>query len=190
MTYYSPLELPKDIQTLAFATGSLDDGIGNRKYGIGGYGENRTEVYKGLDTHEGRTVHMGDDLFAPAGAPVFAAADGKIFSFTDNDKPGDYGPTLILEHQLEDGKIIYALYGHLSRSSLEGKKAGQAVRAREKIAEVGDKTVNGNWTPHVHFQLCWEAPEVCDMPGIVAPEDFAEAKMIYPRPRSVFGDIY
>ena len=190
MAYHSPVQLPKDAPTLIFVTGSLEAGLGKKIFGIGCYGENRTEVYKGLDTHEGRTVHMGDDLFAPAGSPVFAVADGRLLSFTDNTAFGDYGPTLIIEHQLNSGKVVYALYGHLSRKSLEGKEEGQPVNAGQKIGEIGDKSVNGGWAAHLHLQLSWIKPEVCDMPGVVAPSDFEVAKKTYLRPRSVLGNIY
>jgi len=190
MAYYSPVELPKNIPTIVFASGSLDNGIGEKKFGVGGYGEDRADVYKGLTTHEGRTVHMGDDLFVPVGSSVFSVADGKILSFTDNAEPGDYGPTLIVEHQLDNGETIYALYGHLSRETLDGKKPGQPVRGGEKIGEVGDRSVNGGWAPHVHLQLSRVKPGVCDMPGVLSPSDFVEMKQTYPDPRAILGKIY
>lgn len=190
MTYYSPIELPKDTPTLDFRTGSLEAGLGNSEFAIGGFGEDRSDVYEGLDTHTGRTVHLGDDIFAPAGTPVVAVADGKILSFGDNSALGDYGPTIIIEHQTEDRKTFFALYGHLSRESLENKQAGHSVSAGQKIGTVGDKSVNGGWAPHVHLQLSWAKPEVCDMPGVAAPSDFEKVKETYPDPRSVLGRIY
>lgn len=190
MSYVSPIKLPVNCPTIEFTTGSLEENLGAKEYAVGGYGEDRADVYEGLATHTGRTVHMGDDIFAPAGTPVLAVADGKILSFTDNAVAGDYGPTMITEHQLISGETVYALYGHLSRESLADKQPGQTVFAGQHIATVGDKTVNGGWAPHVHFQISLVKPEICDMPGVVAPSNFEEAKKTYPSPRSVFGDIY
>ena len=59
-----------------------------------------------------------------------------------------------------------------------------------EIGWFGDKSENGGWEPHVHFQLSLERPESCDMPGVVNPEDRDSALMKYPDPRLVLGQIY
>ena len=58
------------------------------------------------------------------------------------------------------------------------------------IATVGDKSVNGGWDLHLHFQLSWKEPEVNDMPGVVKRSDREEALALYPDPRLVLGPIY
>ena len=65
---------------------------------------------------------------------------------------GDYGPTIILEHEIE-GFTFYTLYGHLSLESLEGKSVGQIVKKGQKIAELGKPPINGDYAPHLHFQI-------------------------------------
>jgi len=65
-------------------------------------------------------------------APIFAALDGKIHSFQNNTALGDYGPTVILEHQIADFKF-HTLYGHLSEASLEGKKLEIAFKKDNKL---------------------------------------------------------
>ncbi len=123
--------------------------------GVGRYDEERL-VYTGeqfLTDDEPRTVHLGIDLFQPAGSPVFAPLAGTVYSFADNALPLDYGPTIILEHRPDDGPTFWALYGHLSRSSLEGLSDGQPVAQGAQIGTLGTPEENGGWAPHLHLQL-------------------------------------
>ena len=75
-------------------------------------------------TDEHRTIHIGLDLFADAGTPVFAPLDGEIAAFNDNGMNQDYGPVIILRHRTDDGTEFFTLYGHLSRESLAGLSIG------------------------------------------------------------------
>ena len=125
------------------------------RYGVGGYMELRT-IYDGREqfdtTDESRRLHLGVDIWADAGTPVYTPLDGIIHSFQDNSNFGDYGPTIILEHDLDDLKL-YSLYGHLSCESLSGLAVGMPVKSGQQIATFGAAEVNGNWPPHLHFQL-------------------------------------
>ena len=85
--------------------------------GIGCYDEVRG-VYTspafskpGNDGPSARTVHLGLDLFAPPGTPVFAPLDGVVHSVADNAHPLDYGPTIVLEHEADAGRaaLLHAL---------------------------------------------------------------------------------
>ena len=69
-------------------------------------------------------------------------------------------------------------------------EVGESVVEGQVIATVGDKSVNGGWEPHLHFQLSWKKPEVNDMPGVVAREDREWALEQYPDPRIILGPIY
>lgn len=128
------------------------------KYGIGGYFENRT-LYNNRPlfntTGEPRTVHLGVDIWGDAGTMVSAPMDGVVHSFGDNDNPGDYGPTIILEHNL-DGLKLYSLYGHLSTDSLLGLSEGMSIEKGETLGEFGSSDENGGWAPHLHFQLMFD----------------------------------
>lgn len=158
-------------------------------YSVGRYNEKRRGLYtQGIFAGE-RDNHLGIDIGAPAGTPVYAFEAGEIFLFADNANAGDYGPTLITKH-VSFGKALYALHGHLSRNSLLGKKIGQTFAKGERIAWIGDEEENGGWPPHVHFQLSYEAPEKADMPGVVSDADLEEALRKYPDPRLVLGPIY
>lgn len=123
---------------------------------IGHYCENRL-VYQGeafsVDSPARRSVHLGVDLFAPAGTAVFAALDGVVEYFNDNNVYLDYGPVIILRHQTDTGLSFFTLYGHLSRSSLENLYIGKKVLAGDLIATMGQEHENVGWPPHTHFQL-------------------------------------
>lgn len=127
----------------------------NASVGIGGYNEDRvwyqrSELFSGEE--EIRTVHLGVDVWCPAGTRVFAPLDGVVHSFHDNAHFGDYGPTIILQHSLASG-TVHTLYGHLSRRSLEPLRAGTSIRSGEPFAEIGERSENGEWPPHLHFQI-------------------------------------
>lgn len=71
---------------------------------IGKYNENRiiyrqSENFQGL---EARSIHLGIDIWAEAGTSVFCPIDGVIHSFKNNPGFGNYGPTLIIEHKLDE----------------------------------------------------------------------------------------
>lgn len=99
-----------------------------------------------------RTVHLGIDCGAAAGTPVSAPLAGHIHSFANNAAEGDYGPTIILAHRLDE-QIFYTLYGHLSVDSLPALSLGQAIRKGEVFAKIGTSQENGAWPSHLHFQL-------------------------------------
>ena len=137
--------------------------------GIGGYMENRIIYSRSVlfdGTDEPRRLHLGVDIWGKVGTPVYSPLPGVIHSFKDNDNFGDYGPTLILQHDLE-GLTLFTLYGHLSREGLVGLKAGRPVPVNEKIGNFGDMDENGAWPPHLHFQLMLDMEgKKGDYPGV------------------------
>lgn len=127
------------------------------RYGYGGYDEHRT-VYS-RSSHfddpaggEPRRLHLGVDIWGEAGTPVFAPVSGMVHSFANNNHPGDYGATILLSHQL-DGRQFYTLYGHLSLPDLQTAKEGDYIVAGQAFAHFGNPEENGNWPPHLHFQV-------------------------------------
>jgi len=121
-------------------------------------------------TDEHRTIHIGLDLFAEAGTPVFAPLDGTVHAFADNATPQDYGPVIVLRHTTDDGTEFFTLYGHLSRESLRGLEVGRRVAAGEQIATLGAPDVNGGWTPHLHLQIITDLLGLgTDFPGVARP---------------------
>ncbi|WP_109609139.1 peptidoglycan DD-metalloendopeptidase family protein [Mucilaginibacter oryzae] len=139
------------------------------RYGVGGYLEHRT-IYafsSHFDTEdEPRRLHLGVDIWGGAGTPVYAPLDGIVHSHQDNNHIGDYGPTIILQHNL-DGLILYSLYGHLNRESLLALSVGMPVVRNQQIARFGEIEENGNWPPHLHFQLMFDIEgRRGDYPGV------------------------
>ena len=156
---------------------------------IGGYLENRllylrSTVFAGA---EHRTLHLGVDIWLPAGAPIFATLAGTVHSFADNAAFGDYGPTIILEHAQEE-TTFYTLYGHLCRHSLEPLYEGMAVEAGQQIGRLGDETENGNWPPHLHFQIMLDLEgRKGDFPGVAAPSQRDYYQQLCPDPNILLG---
>lgn len=136
----------------------------------GGYNETRN-LYKrshvfNTSEEEERNIHIGLDLWTTANTPILAALDGKIHSFQFNNQLGDYGPTIILEHQIDDHHF-YTLYGHLSLESIQNLTKGQIVKKGEQIATLGKASVNGDYAPHLHFQIIKDIQDKeGDYPGV------------------------
>lgn len=157
----------------------------------GGYGEDRsvyTQTLFAPDGEEPRTVHLGLDVFAPAGADVFTPLSGRVHSSRINDAEGDYGPTIILEHAPVAGLKFHTLYGHLSRDSLKGLKPGTAFMAGERIADLGTKRENGGWSPHLHFQIILDIGSAKgDYPGVCRRSEQDHWLSICPDPGPLLG---
>lgn len=140
------------------------------KIAVGGYAENRviydkSAVFEGI---ERRTIHLGVDIWSKAYTPIYAPLEGKIHSFKNNTAIGDYGPTIILEHDLKKRKF-YTLYGHLSEDSINGLNVGRKISKGEQFAKIGNYPSNGNWPPHLHFQIINDLEgNSGDYPGVCA----------------------
>lgn len=138
------------------------------KFGIGGYNENRT-IYRRSELFGGaeeRSIHLGIDVWGPAGTPVYTALGGMVHSFAFNNDFGDYGATIILLHQLET-VAFYTLYGHLGLKDISVLKEGVYITRGEVIGHFGEPAENGNWPPHLHFQVIHDMEfKKGDYPGV------------------------
>jgi 4-aminobutyrate aminotransferase-like enzyme/Ser/Thr protein kinase RdoA (MazF antagonist) len=162
--------------------------------GIGRYNEGRA-IYTSpafalfaSPTAERRTIHLGIDIFVEAGAPVSAPLDGVVHAFHNNSARLDFGPVVLLRHTTDDGAPFYTLYGHLSMECLEKLAVGQQVRAGDKIATVGAPPINGDWPPHLHFQVVADLLDLeCDFPGVAAPSRADVWRSLSPDPNVLLG---
>jgi murein DD-endopeptidase MepM/ murein hydrolase activator NlpD len=147
----------------------------DKSYGYGGYLEKR-DIYRRSEVfataqEDFRNIHLGIDIWTVAGSSIFAPLDGKVHSFQDNEGFGNYGPTIILEHQVE-GQLFYSLYGHLRREDLQSLEVGQILRAGETFCRVGPYPENGDWPPHLHFQLIRDLEgKWGDYPGVATEKE-------------------
>lgn len=159
------------------------------RYGIGGYMEHRTLYARSTlfntTGSEPRRLHLGTDIWAAAGTPVYTPLAGTVHSFQNNNHFGDYGPTIILQHQL-DGLPLYSLYGHLNAGCLEQLQVGQPVEKNQQIAEFGTASENGSWPPHLHFQLMFDMQgKVEDYPGVCRFSEQEQYRQNIPNPELI-----
>jgi 4-aminobutyrate aminotransferase-like enzyme/Ser/Thr protein kinase RdoA (MazF antagonist) len=141
---------------------------------------------EGLDKPEWRTIHIGVDIFAEAGTAVAAPFDAIVHSVYDNAGHLDYGPTIILRHDISAELRFYTLYGHLSRESLAGLQPGDRITAGQRLATLGDEQVNGGWTPHLHFQIINNLlGRTHEFPGVARPSERALWLSVSPDPNLV-----
>lgn len=151
-------------------------------FAIGKYNEYRpiyTSPIFEFDGNQGiekRTLHIGIDIFAPAETTVFTPLAGEIYGFANNEGDKDYGPTIILKHQVinEEGDDLsfYTLYGHLSEDSLEFLEKGMKLPKGAAVGQIGNYPVNGNWPPHLHFQLITDMlDKKSEFSGVALPSE-------------------
>ncbi len=159
----------------------------NSLVGAGGYLENRS-IYrrsKVFDGIEPRTIHLGVDVWAEANTPLLAPLNSVVHSFKNNNSFGNYGGTIILEHNL-NGLTFYTLYGHLSLDSLDGLKKGKRISRGVEFARLGNYEENGNWPPHLHFQIITDMQNLeGDFPGVAAPSEKEKYISICPDPNLI-----
>ena len=161
------------------------------KVGIGRYSEPRgvyqTDAFK-TDTEERRTIHLGIDVFLPADEPFYAPLPGRVHLVTNNTQKGDYGPLVILEHETDDGDAFYTLYGHLSDRTLTHLKAGDRVETGDIVGWNGAPPTNGDWVPHLHFQLLMDLMgRGADIEGVGRRSDMDVWDSVSPDPNAILG---
>ncbi len=99
------------------------------------------------DTMEDYRVHLGVDLEADAGTPVYAAADGTIESVEFDPMMGQ---TIVISH----ANGYKSVYRNLQTKIADGIAAGTVVKAGDEIGAVGDTAlVEISQAPHLHFEI-------------------------------------
>ncbi len=160
-------------------------------FAFGRYAEPR-DLYKSehfTGGQERRNVHMGIDLFCSAGTPVATPLDATVEITADNARELDYGPLLVLRHEDPDGQTFFTLYGHLGPEVLAELEAGQAVSAGQRVATVGAPPGNGNWPPHLHFQLILDLKDLgADFPGVASAREQDYWLRLSPSPAAFFPE--
>lgn len=160
--------------------------------GIGRYLEDRpwyrAPAFAVPGSSERRSVHLGVDLFLDAGEPIFAPLDGVVYAMANNARDGDYGPVIMLQHATDDGVPFWTLYGHLSVESLDRIETGRSVERGRQIGRIGNFPSNGNWAPHLHFQLLTHTLDAgCAIDGVAPPSMLDVWESISPDPNLVLG---
>jgi len=194
-SFHPVVEHPASLRVFDFTEAYDPEHIEDVGWGVGRYNERRTPtMYNSALYADGRTVHMGIDIWGPAGTSVHAFAEGHVYAVERHDGPRNYGPTIVTEHSLPlDGLSsdrFWVLHGHLSAKSMSLHKPGDPVGAGDVLGVFGREAVNGGWPPHLHLQISVDEPTDGDMPGVVHPKDREVALRAYPDPRLLLGDIY
>ena len=156
--------------------------LAEEAFAIGGYLERRPHTYTQERYKEQKSfVHLGVDVVAPAKTHVFAPCELRFFDRNYLAEEGDYGYCLLGEI-LWDGPALYFLLGHLAKTAFDQVNFNKIYKPGEKMAQIGAYHENGAWVPHLHLQLSFLRPEVCDMKGTCSLEEVEEHSLLYPNP--------
>jgi len=158
----------------------------------GGYLEPRPLYTSGTYGREGnsgmedRTVHLGIDFWLDASTPVHALWEGEVVICTNDAGEKEYGGLVVLKHQ-EDGLSFFSLYGHLHPESIDDKTLGSKIAKGAQIGVLGNYPENGNWAPHLHFQLMHSLlGNTLDFPGVAYPSEQKLWAGLCPDPNLLF----
>ena len=139
------------------------------------------------DPRERRTIHLGIDVFQEPGTEIHAPLAGRVHTVRENKNRLDYGPTLILEHSAPSG-LFWTLYGHLEKASVENLKTGDSIDAGHPIARIGTYPENGDWPPHLHFQIITDLMGFeGNFPGVTLPRDRTVWASFCPNPNLILN---
>lgn len=99
---------------------------------------------EGFGTRGG--AHMGVDMLASAGTPIYAAAAGVVK--VSQESYGGYGVAVTIDHVI-NGQRVGTLYGHMTYGSRQ-VVPGQTVQAGQIIGLVG--STGRSTANHLHFE--------------------------------------
>ena len=114
--------------------------------------DSEMQVYS--STMEDYRVHLGVDILATEGAPVYAAADGKVIQIWEDVLMGQ---CMAVQH---NGNAV-TIYKNLSAELPSGIKEGASVKSGQQIASVGSSAmIEIADEPHLHFEMTLEGLSV------------------------------
>lgn len=115
--------------------------LGARTYSVSSYYGPRC-----MPVASASTWHLGQDLGATSGTRINAIADGTVLRA---GSVSGFGQWVVLRHTI-GGKTVSSVYGHV----IDGDKyvkAGQTVKAGQRIADVGSTGISTS--PHLHLEV-------------------------------------
>lgn len=132
----------KNASKLKFSGGILKWPLKSHFYVNSGFGRRRDPI-----THKLGAMHNGVDIPAPAGTPIYAAADGQVMYA---GWMNGYGNTIMIDHgKNSSGYHVITLYAHCSSLNVTKDtfvKGGSTIVAR--VGSTGRSTGN-----HLHWGL-------------------------------------
>ncbi|AUC86289.1 peptidase M23 [Polaribacter sp. ALD11] len=170
-------QLQKEIPTKILAGGYLEPRAlytSSTYDKIGNYGK------------ESRSIHLGLDFWLPKLTPVHALFDGEIVIAVNDAGEKEYGGLVVLKHKTSAFEF-YTLYGHNTIESTLKHTIGDKVLKGEKITELANYPENGNWAPHLHFQILLSLfDSKVDFPGVAYLNQIDVWKSVCPDPNLLF----
>ena len=135
---------------------------------------------------QSRTIHIGVDFWLPENTPVHALLDGEVVIAENDIGDKEYGGLIVLKHLQKDW-CFYTLYGHNTPESVLKHKLGDVLKKGEQIADLANYPDNGNWAPHLHFQVMLSLLDYkTDFPGVAYFNQIEVWKSLCPDPNLLF----
>jgi 4-aminobutyrate aminotransferase-like enzyme/Ser/Thr protein kinase RdoA (MazF antagonist) len=135
---------------------------------------------------QSRTIHIGVDFWLPENTPVHALFDGEVMIVENDAGDKEYGGFIVLKHQQKDW-CFYTLYGHNTPESVLKHNLGDVIKKGEQVAVLANYPENGNWAPHLHFQVMLSLLDYKnDFPGVAYFNQIEVWKSMCPNPNLLF----
>ena len=79
------------------------------------------------------------------------------------------------------------MYGHLSKKSISKFTIGDTIKKGEQIGFLGNTLENGDWVPHLHFQIMVSLLDFKDdFPGVALENEIPFWRNMCPNPNLLF----
>lgn len=137
----------------------------------------RHGTYPSLESKGQKWTHIGVDLVAQEGSPVYPFGDGTVVSaITENDPEFSWaGNAVMIEHATTPTKM-FTIYLHL-RDTPNVKVGGSVQGGKTEIGKVG-RTGHANNVAHVHFEIRRFKEWLSRWGNIYAPGDQRESSYL------------
>ena len=156
------------------------------RYLVSSFGEDRKSMLEGSAIAlQGRTIHLGIDIFATDLETVFAPCDGTIVRTGREQEAHSFGNYLIFRPNHTDLPLLF--FGHLGFNL---PPTGY-VKQGEPIGVLGDfrDNENGGWSRHLHLQCLRDMPKKDEVPiGYGSLKRLPELFDKYPDPMKYFNN--
>ncbi|WP_091891291.1 peptidoglycan DD-metalloendopeptidase family protein [Polaribacter sp. KT25b] len=143
-------------------------------------------MYNAKNSSEKRNIHLGVDFWLPENTAIHAIFNSEVVCAIYQDSHKGYGGFIILKHTFYETEF-YTLYGHLSKKSILKFSVHDKIKKGEQIGVLGNIEENGDWVPHLHFQIMLSLLDFKDdFPGVALESEIPFWKLICPNPNYLF----
>lgn len=126
-------------------------------YTYGGFGENRSFIWRDSYIQHGNFIHLGVDVNVPELTAIHCPVDAKLIEvFIDNEQNGGWGGRVLVE--TAKGLVLFA---HLKVSDNIQKD----IIKDTYLGYVAPPSINGGWFPHLHLQALNNILELNNLDG-------------------------